>query len=257
MLPEINGWIMALAFSPDGRWLAGVSRDRTVRLWQVEPGPDQWKVVALWYDRTANNFVSVDWAPDGRTLATGDRSGRIAVWSFDPAADRWDDATIARFAKLGWSGHPAWFSANAARLAKTPVWSEAGHKVVWRVRHAPDGTRVAATGGDGLLSVYEAATGAVAFRTGAPRAATLHGLDWSPDGRFLAVGGGDKRIHVFEAATGARYDVLVGHADAVTAVGWSPDGRTLASTAGGPLISQATHDLAAGPDQTLKLWTWR
>src|SRR5262245_17346327 len=43
-LGEINGWITSLAFSPDRRWLAGASRDRTVRIWQVHPGPNAWRV---------------------------------------------------------------------------------------------------------------------------------------------------------------------------------------------------------------------
>src|SRR5579871_2972809 len=53
---NINGWVTSLAFSPDGRYLAGASRDRTIRIWQIAPGPDQFQVVKLWYDRTAGNF---------------------------------------------------------------------------------------------------------------------------------------------------------------------------------------------------------
>jgi hypothetical protein len=40
-------------------------------------------------------------------------------------------------------------------------------------------------------------------------------------------------------------------------VAWSPDGETLASTAGGPLISQSLNQSVRGPDDTVRLWTWR
>jgi WD40 repeat protein len=256
-LPEVNGWVTSLAFSPDGRFLAGASRDRTIRLWQVAPGPNQWKVVRLWYDRPATNFVSVAWSPDGRALVTGDRSGRVAVWSFDPATDLWDDATIALYAAVPFASQPGWFASHAPLVGRTPLWSEGGHGQIWRARFSPDGTRVAAAGGDGLLSVYDATTGAVVYRTG-PRAVTpLYGLDWSPDGETLAVGADDHRIYLFRAADGAAYDVLAGHEDGVTAVAWSPDGTTLASTAAGPLLAARTHSLVNGPDTHVRLWTWR
>jgi len=256
-LDRINGWITALAFSPDGRWLAGVSRDRSVRIWQVEPGVHQWRVVALWYDRPATNFVSVDWAADGRSIATGDRSGRIAVWDFDPSRDRWSAGQIEAYAKVSWEGQPTWFNKNAAALAKIPRWSEGGHGAVWRVRFSPDGTRVAAAGADGLLGVYDTATGAVAFRTGAPKAPSLHGMDWHPGGAWIAAGAADDRIYVFDATTGAAAGALEGSADTVTAVAWSPDGTMLASVAGGPLLSQSTHDLVTGPDTAIRIWSWK
>jgi WD40 repeat protein len=256
-LSDVNGWITSLAFSPDGRFLAGASRDRTIRIWQIEPGANQGMVVRLWYDKTATNFTSVDWAPDGHALVTADRSGRVAVWSFDPAADLWDDDTIARFAALGWEGQPGWFAAHAAQLARTPVWSEGGHKQVWRARFSPDGTQVGAAGTDGVVSVWAADSGRVVYRTAAPHATPFFGFDWSPDGTYLAGGGADGTIYVFTAADGVLYDRLVGHEDGVTAVAWSPDGQTLASTASGALIAFVTHDYATGPDQSIILWRRR
>jgi WD40 repeat protein len=256
-LLNVNGWVTSLAFSPDGRFLAGASRDRTIRIWQVAPGENQWKVVRLWYDYPATNFVSVAWAPHGHALVTGDRSGRVAVWTFDPSSDLWDADMIARYAAVAFVDQPGWFAANAALLARTPLWSEGGHRQVWRARYSPDGTRVAAVGGDGALSVFDAASGAVVYRTGLPAVTPLYGLDWSPDGATLAVGAADHTIRLFAAADGAAKDVLVGHTDGVTAVAWSPDGRTLASTAAGPLLSELTHALVAGPDPFMRLWTRR
>jgi WD40 repeat protein len=254
---EINGWITSLAFSPDGRFLAATSRDRAVRLWQIAPGPNQWRVVALWYDADAGNFLSLSWAPDGRHLVTGDHEGRVALWSFDAATDLWDDATIASFARATYETIFSWYNKHLAVVTRTPVWSESGHLTVWGVDYSPDGSRVAAASADGLVSVYDAATGAVVFRTGAPRTTGFHSLDWSPDGRFLAAGAKDKKIYVFDAADGGLVDVLAGHMDVVTTVAWSPDSQTLASVGGGPLLSFASLEFSVGPDMTMRLWTWR
>ena len=257
-LEDINGWIMALDVSPDGRWLAGVSRDRTVRLWQLEPGPDQWKVVALWYRHDAKNLLSVRWSPDGTRLATGDRAGQVAEWSFDPARDLWDAATIEDFARQGWKNHPRWIKSRPEAVTRAPLWTDGGHKQVWNVRYAPDGSRVAAAGADGTLSVLASGSGAVVYRTAAVPATPLHGLDWHPDGGVIAAGGADGMIHVFDAEDGTLVDQLAGHEEkVVTAVAWSPDGGTLASTAGGPVLKLALNNSVEGPDDTVRFWVWR
>ena len=127
-------------------------------------------------------------------------------------------------------------------------------KIVWNVRWSPDGRTLAAGGTDGTLTVYDAATGRVGYRK---RMAPVYGLDWSPDGRFLAAGAADDDIYVYEAASGRPYDTLVGHEDLVTAVAWSPDGRTLASTAGGVLQNPILATAVAGPDTSVRLWSFR
>ena len=238
---DINGWITSLQFSPDGKYLAGASRDRTVRIWQIAPGPDQWKVVKVFYDKDAGTYLSVRWAPDGKRLLMADRNGRVAEYGFDPAVDRWDAGLIAEYGKQGWEGQPQWFASNADRLATTPLWIDGGHKDVWNARYSPDGKKAAAAGADGILSVFEARTGRVLYRVTAPKNTSLFGLDWSPDGALVAVGGGDHNVYVYSATTGALYDKLVGHKTTVTAIAFSPDGKTLASTAGGPLLSEALN----------------
>jgi len=255
-LGQIDGWIMSLAFSPDRRWLAGASRDRTVRIWQASPGRTAWRVVDLWYDAGAGNFLSVDWSPDGRALVTGDRRGRVEVWDVDPERDRWSDATITAFARLSYEKQASWFQQQPTLVTRTPRWSDGGHGVIWNARWSPDGTRVAATGDDGTVSVYDAATGTVLQRA-APGPASFHGLSWHPTGQVLAAGGADKRIYLFAPASGSVIDTLTGHDDVVTAVAWSPDGATLASTAGGPLLILKFADVSEGPDQAVRLWRWR
>ena len=256
-LGEINGWITSLAFSPDGRFLAGASRDRMVRIWQMAPGPRQFQVVGVIYDKEAGNVASVAWWPDGSGLVTSDRRGHVTAWEYDPDGDGFDDATVAEFAQVSYEAQPGWCLKRLSLTTPAQRWRDTRKGWIWNVRVAPDGTRVAAAGSDGVLAVYDAGTGAAVFRERVAAGSELHGLDWSPDGTLLAAGAKDKSVYLVDAATGAHYDRLEGHADVVSAVAWSPDGATLASTAGGTRVSMSLLDVATGPDQTIRLWVRR
>ena len=253
-LVGINGAMLSLHLSPDGKYLAAANRDRTVRIWQLEPGPHQFHIVKIFYDYAGGNMTAVRWSPDGSQLAIGDRRGRVSVRSFDPVLDRWDDDTIAAFEKLGWRGIPYWLKTNLPAVTKAPEWIEGGHGIVWNVRFSPDGRLLAAGGTDGTVNVYNARTGNVIYRR---HMSPVYGLDWSPDGRFLAAGAANHRIYVHDAATGRLYDTLAGHGDLVTAVAWSPNGRTLASTAGGPVHSGLLNGTVLGPDMNIRMWSFK
>ncbi len=102
---------------------------------------------------------------------------------------------------------------------------------------SPVGKRVASSGQDKTVRVWDAATGQELL--------TLRHIDdvysvaFSPDGRRLASGSGDKTVKVWDAATGQLLVSLSGHASSVKTVCFSPDGKRLASS---------SHD------KTVKLW---
>jgi WD40 repeat protein len=90
------------------------------------------------------------------------------------------------------------------------------------------GERVASVGGDSVVRLWDAATGAAGpVLEGHEAAASA--VASSPDGSFLVTGGEDTRAMVWDAATGKLSLVLAGHNRAVRAVAVSPDGATIAT----------------------------
>ena len=65
--------VKRIAFSPNGRWLATGSEDRTIRIWDVRTGKTR-NVIASHQAQ----IYSLAFSPDGRTVASGDELGTIA-----------------------------------------------------------------------------------------------------------------------------------------------------------------------------------
>ncbi|GCE21393.1 toll/interleukin-1 receptor domain-containing protein [Dictyobacter kobayashii] len=129
-----------------------------------------------------------------------------------------------------------------ARWVSAAVWS-------------PDGKHIASGGGDGIVHIWESATGhnVLTYRGHAtaylPQFWNVWDVEWSPDGRSIASCGQGETARVWDAKTGKDI-VVYNHQKKVNllndtyAVAWSPDGACVASATWG------VHDI----DQTIHVW---
>ncbi|QDU21855.1 protein kinase domain-containing protein [Urbifossiella limnaea] len=166
--------VYALAFSPDGRFLAGSSPDgvREVKVWDVATGA----VTATLHSHYDKVFA-VAFPADGVVLTAGTEGLK-----------QWDVAT--------------------ATVRRTMA---AKNENVWQIAVSPDGRRVAC--GDWpskTFRVFDLGTGEQ-VGTLAGHTANVLAAAWSPDGKHVATGG-EAELIVWDAATLEPVKTLPGHA---------------------------------------------
>jgi WD40 repeat protein len=213
--------IHALAFSPDGRWLASGSADTHVRLWSV--GADGQLAAGDVLAAHSHTVLDLAWLGDGLRLASAGVDGDVFVWSQREG---------------GW----------------VPELALSGHEApVFCVDVAPDGSRIFSGGADGAIRAWDA-------RTGAPVGALLElpdamvvSLRVARDGAQLVYGTGGPLEHtgvgVLPLVPVAAPHAFVHSLDTAHAVAWAPDGARLASTDGefGSVSLRRASDLSPLP----------
>ena len=184
--------VTAMAYSPDGKWLAVASYKEVIL---VDPATGKTKRHLAGFP---DQVTSVGFSADGKYLAgaggSPGRQGEARIW----LTESWTEWKVLR-------GHADTILALA-----------------WR----PGKNQLATASLDKLILVWDVDVGKVA-RTIKSHADIVHAVAYSPDGSKLASGSADKTAKVFDAETGLQIAGLSNHQDAVLAVGFSPDGKNL------------------------------
>jgi len=225
-----QGWIRAIAVSPDESLIATVGNDLVVRLWNSTDG-------SLVHELTGHesHIYNVAFHPSGKHLVTGDLMCNVIHWDLDSqkqartwkaeSLQKFDTtfvATIGGFRGMAFSKDGNWLAcsgitnvSNAFAGVGNPAvvvfdW-EAGTQqiehlskgklqgVAWGVVIHADGTRIAATGGNGGYLLFWTGDAVDEFHN-VKLKDVARDLDLSPDGLHLATAHHNGHIYIHRMA---------------------------------------------------------
>jgi len=245
-----SDWIAALAWSPDEKYIASASYDKTVQVWEPSTG----KLKNLYTHHTSfwtgSRVHSLAWSPDSSCIASGGDDKTVRIWKIgtrEPLATYYDhrDSVLA----VAWSPDGKYIA--SASSITTFVWDADTKKTllnfggftrpVQAVAWSPDSKFLAIGGWNDTVYVHDCSLrkttqSAITYRE---HSDFVQSLAWSPDGIRIASASNDKTVKLWDPQTGQTLLTYRGHTDAVKAVAWSPDGKYIAS---------------AGVDTTVQVW---
>jgi WD40 repeat protein/predicted Ser/Thr protein kinase len=149
-----------LAYSPDGRLLAGAYEGNKVGLWEAET----YRLVGTLTGHEGT-VLSVAFSADGRQLASAGADSLIKVWDI-----------ASKDCRLILRGH--------------------ADEVFAAVFH-PDGSRIASGGRDRLVRLWDTSTGEELVRLPG-HSSYVYSLAFSPDGKTLVSGSGDTTLRLWD-----------------------------------------------------------
>ena len=214
--------ITHLVFSPDGRFIASASRDKTIKIWSIDG-----KNIATLTGHE-DSITSLSFSADGQFLVSGSWDGTAKIWRITPSPQPTNPASVQN-EKFPSSPDPL-----VTWEFVTTIRADAGR--IYGVDFSPDGTQIALATQNQHLQIWTVTGKLLKNWQGHQKEVT--GVSFSPDGQAIASSGGDGLVKIW-STTGELQRTLGGHQGRVNSVKFSADGTLIATT---------------GDDRTIKLW---
>lgn len=215
-------------FSPDGRQIASVSIDGTVRLWDVQTGQE----IKQFFGHQATTLL-IDFSPDGRFLVTTSSDRTVRLWDIQTGQE------ISQFAGDG-LGSGIDFSSDGKKMlianpGKVEIRAVPSSDIIFEfntdetdtglvAQLSPDGNYIITSPVRGQVKLWDAHTG-TELRLLTGHVGWVGWAVFSPDSQYVLTTGQDGTGRIWDVETGNELRRFVGHSDAIFNGFFSPDGK--------------------------------
>ena len=236
--------VTALAYSPDGKFLASVGRDRAGRIWNGHTG-------LLLRTLTGINspLLAVAFSVDSHTVFTAAANGSVQAWSAETGrrlgrTEPTGAVTAIALRPTGQTGQALLVAralpdrsitlARYKSLGAPPqvLPSLKGHESeIGALQFSPSGKLLASGGKNGLVKLWDLDHNVLKYDLKS-HAMPIHALAFSEDGNTLADASEDGETRRWNVETGKEAGSplqLNAPGDGVNAVAFAPDGNTMAT----------------------------
>jgi WD40 repeat protein len=212
-----NDEIRAVAFSPNGIYVATGSLDKTARVWDPATGKE---INLFTHEHTVRAVV---FSPDSNYLMTIDYDNAGS----DKTVHIWDIETGKKISHI----------VNDTKVLSIAI--------------SPDGKYAVSGSWGGTARVWEMATGKEILKLTKDNSYAFNTVAFSPNGKYM-LSSGDNKVILWDAATGKELSIMT-HENEINSVAFSPDSKFVVSGSydytarvwdalTGKEISRMTHD---------------
>ncbi|MFC1716582.1 TIR domain-containing protein [Candidatus Poribacteria bacterium] len=242
-----EGWVNSVAVSPDGKWVASGSDDKTVMIWDLETSECRATL-----EGHTGRAQSVAITPDGKRILSGSSDKTLGVWDAvthnqlltlkGHQSEIWSVVTLLngkRVLSSSWDKTLRLWDVDSGQCLKV---IDGDDDRVFCVAATKAGTRAVSGQDGGKLRYWDLETGEC-LATLEGHSGRVNSVQITPDGYYAVSGSEDKTIKTWDLEKETCIGTLEGHQKKVHSVAISPDGAVVAST--------------GFTDDTVRLWDWR
>ncbi|MEG5066413.1 caspase family protein [Microcoleus sp. B3-A4] len=224
-----QGWVISVAISHDGKYIATGSQDQTVRLWSIE-------------GKLLNTFKghqgwvnSVNFSPDGKYIATGSQDKTVRLWSIKGKLLNTFKGHQQEVYSVNFSPDGKYI-ATGSQDQTVHLWSSEGkllktfkghQKGVRSVAFSPDGKSIVSGSEDNTVRLWSLEGKLLNTLKG--HQGPVLSVSFSPSSRYLLSGSIDRTVRLW-SIKGELLDTRSEHEDQVASVSFSPNGQYVISS---------------------------